>query len=74
MRKLSRNPKFHNRTKYIDIRHYFIRERVEAGEIDILRVDTKFNITDILIKPLYRDRIRLLIQMMGIEMSEEEEA
>ncbi len=43
-KKLTRNPEFHNRTKYIDIRyhirHHFVRERVmEVGDLVTERVD-----------------------------------
>ncbi|SCN96432.1 uncharacterized protein FFFS_02244 [Fusarium fujikuroi] len=65
-RKLSRNPEFHNRTKYIDIRHHFIRERVESGELDTQRVDTLYNIADLLTKPLGRVRLQQLTAMMGM--------
>ncbi|KAL7767857.1 hypothetical protein ACKLNR_002158 [Fusarium oxysporum f. sp. zingiberi] len=75
-RKLTRNPEFHNRTKYIDIRYNFIRERViETEEIDTRRVDTKFNIADILTKPLARLRLEELSTMMGmIDIPEEPQA
>eukprot|EP00795_Rhopilema_esculentum_P014459 gene14460-biopygen4243 len=31
---MSKNPKFHARTKHIDIKHHFIREKVENGTLD----------------------------------------
>jgi hypothetical protein len=32
---LSRNPKFHNRTKHIDITHHFVREQVNRNVISV---------------------------------------
>lgn len=33
--KLCKNPVFHNRTKHVDIRHHFVRETIERGDINI---------------------------------------
>jgi len=38
---LSENPGDHQRTKHIDMRYYFAREKVEAGEIKVVHVPTK---------------------------------
>lgn len=64
--KLTRNPEFHARTKYIDIRHYFVREKVEQGEIDTLRVDSKENNADILTKTLEKGRFLYLRKKLGL--------
>jgi hypothetical protein len=32
--KLTRNPEFYSRLKYIDVKHYFVREKVEEGVIN----------------------------------------
>ena len=39
--KMTKNDKFHGRTKHIDIQHYFIRELVEQNEIFIHYINTK---------------------------------
>jgi hypothetical protein len=49
---LAHNPKFHSRTKHIDIRHHFIRDCVEHKVVSIEKVDTKANIADGFTKPL----------------------
>ncbi|XP_076547399.1 uncharacterized protein LOC143305951 [Osmia lignaria lignaria] len=36
--RLVRNPEFHKRTKHIDVKFHFIREKSESGEIDIVFV------------------------------------
>jgi hypothetical protein len=49
---LAHNPKFHARTKHIDIRHHWIRDLVALKVITIQKVDTKSNLADGLTKPL----------------------
>jgi hypothetical protein len=53
---LSENPIMHKRTKHIDIRHHFIRERVESNEIVLQYVATEHQLADLLTKPLDRFR------------------
>jgi hypothetical protein len=49
---ISKNPVLHVRTKHTDIRHHFIRDHVERGDIELIHVDIKNQIADIFIKPL----------------------
>ncbi|GMF35414.1 unnamed protein product [Phytophthora fragariaefolia] len=53
-RKLANNPEFHSRTKHIDVRHHFVRERVERKEITVTRVAGVENVADTFTKPLPR--------------------
>jgi len=64
--KLSKNPEFYVRSKYITIRHHFIREQITAGKITLQRIDTKNNLVDILTKSLSRLRFQELREKMGI--------
>ena len=50
--KLTRNPEFHSRSKHIDVKHHFIREKVGDGIINTLRVETSDNLADIFTKGL----------------------
>jgi hypothetical protein len=51
--KLSRNPKFHTRTKRIEVRYHFLRERVvEVKDLITERVDTSDNVANLLTKAL----------------------
>lgn len=71
---LSENPVMHRRTKHIDIRYHFIRERVESGEVKLVYVPTEQQLADLLTKPLGRQVvIRLRERMMGqCEVQDEE--
>ena len=71
---LSENPVMHRRTKHIDIRYHFIRERVESGEVKLCYVPTEQQLADLLTKPLGRQQvIRLREIIMGQDEGESEE-
>ncbi|KAE8905448.1 hypothetical protein PF006_g33054 [Phytophthora fragariae] len=53
-KKLASNPIFHQRTKHIDVRHHFVRERVQMKQIEVLRVPGSDNVADAFTKPLPR--------------------
>jgi hypothetical protein len=54
---LSGNPVLHKRTKHIDIKYHFIRERVASQEVALKYVATADQLADILTKPLLRVRL-----------------
>jgi len=49
---ISKNPVLHGRTKHIEIRHNFIRDHIEKGDINLSFIPTDFQIADIFTKPL----------------------
>ena len=63
---LARDPVHHQRTKHIDIRYHFIRERIEKGEVDVKYVPTVNMIADVLTKPLGRDAHRTACRGLGL--------
>lgn len=52
--KLAKNPEFHARTKHIDVRHHFVREKQDKNEIRIESVSSAENIADMFTKALPR--------------------
>jgi hypothetical protein len=52
MSRLTDNPIKHSRTKHIDIRHHFLRDHQQRGDIDICHVSTDHQLADIFSKPL----------------------
>jgi hypothetical protein len=48
---LAHNPVFHGRAKHIKVRHHFLRDHVEKGEIEMKFIDTEWQLADIFIKP-----------------------
>ncbi|GJU30561.1 copia protein, partial [Tanacetum coccineum] len=65
---LSKNLVQHSRTKHIDIRHHFLRDNVQKGNISIEKVSSEDNIADILTKPLKREPFNYL--RLGLGMME----
>lgn len=43
---------FHKRTKHIDVRYNFVREKYENKEIDVKFVSTNEQVADMFTKPL----------------------
>ena len=69
---LSKDNKFHSRTKHIDLRYHFIREAIDEGKINVQYLPTADNITDIFTKALARPRFELLVEKLGVGMMGEE--
>uniref|UniRef100_H3HA27 Integrase catalytic domain-containing protein n=1 Tax=Phytophthora ramorum TaxID=164328 RepID=H3HA27_PHYRM len=49
---LAKNPQFHKRTKHIDIRYHFVREKVEDGQVVLQYVSTTDMLADIMTKAI----------------------
>ncbi|CEG45551.1 Phosphatidylinositol kinase (PIK-G3) [Plasmopara halstedii] len=49
---LAKNPKFHKRTKHIDIRYHFVREKVEGGQVILQYCSIKDMKADMITKPI----------------------
>ena len=63
---LSKNPIQHSRTKHIDIRHHFLRDHVQNGDISLEFVDTNNQLADIFIKPLNEERLNFIKLDLGM--------
>ena len=63
---LSKDNKFHARTKHIDIRYHFIREAVENNKIHMSYISTDENVADIFTKPLARPKFEKFAKMLGL--------
>ena len=49
---LAYNPEYHNRTKHIDRRHFYVREQVEDHTLCVRYVQSADNLADFFTKPL----------------------
>ncbi len=65
--KLSKNPEFHQRTKHIAIRHYFVRECVEDGYIQIIWIKGTENLADAFTKVLRRPKFEAFLDAAGLD-------
>ncbi|GJZ52032.1 hypothetical protein Tco_0606547 [Tanacetum coccineum] len=58
---------YNSRSKHIDIRHHFIRERVEKGVVKMYFVMTDYQLADIFTKSLPRERFEFLLPRLGMK-------
>jgi hypothetical protein len=55
-------------TRHINVRFFFVKDRVDAGELEIVYVPTEDLVADIMTKPLQGSRFRALrTKLMGME-------
>lgn len=64
---LTKNAEFHQRTKHIDVRCHFIRERVKKGDILPMYISTKEQLADALTKPLPAQKFKENILSLGLK-------
>jgi len=64
--RLTKNPEFHRRTKHIDVRHHFIREKYESEEISVDYICSKDQKADLLTKPIAHDHFQELRAKMNV--------
>ncbi|GJR09754.1 hypothetical protein Tco_0792406 [Tanacetum coccineum] len=57
----------HSRSKHIDIRHHLIREHVEKGVVELYFVTIDYQLANIFIKALLRERFEFLLSRLGMK-------
>jgi hypothetical protein len=67
--KLANNSMQHSRTKYIDIRHHFLRDHEAKGDTALHHVSTERQLADIFTKPLDEQRFCVLRSELNISDS-----
>ncbi|GKF70343.1 hypothetical protein Tco_0203400 [Tanacetum coccineum] len=56
----------HSRAKHIDVHYHFIEEQVENGIVELYFVRMEYQLADIFIKPLPRERFNFLIEKLDM--------
>ena len=64
--KLGKNPEFHKRSKHIDTRYLWIRERYISGDLHLEHVAGDSQIADILAKPVPKKKFQKLRELAGL--------
>ena len=64
---LAKNENSTDRTKHIDIRHHFIKEKVMSGSIDIRWISTEDQLADLLTKRMPTNRLEMLRSKILVE-------
>nr|GEY42932.1 hypothetical protein [Tanacetum cinerariifolium] len=70
---ISCNPVQHSRTKHIDVRYHFIKEKVEKGIVELFFVETEYQLADLFTKSLSEDRFKYLVRRLGMRCLTPEE-
>ncbi|KAE9066920.1 hypothetical protein PF010_g27676 [Phytophthora fragariae] len=63
---LTKNVGYQARTKHIDIRYHFIREKVVSNEVELEYVDTKNQLADFMTKGLSSKTLRYLMMRSNV--------
>nr|GFB93821.1 retrovirus-related Pol polyprotein from transposon TNT 1-94 [Tanacetum cinerariifolium] len=63
---ISCNPVQHSRTKHIDVRYHFIKEKVEKVIVELFFVETEYQLADLFTKALPVERFKYLVRRLGM--------
>jgi hypothetical protein len=63
---LAKNPIFHQRTKHIDIKYHFVREKVESGEVELIYVPTVMMQADFLTNNLANPKFTRILTLSAL--------
>ena len=63
---ISKNLMQHSRTKHIEIRHHFLRDHAQKGDITLEFVRTEDQLVNIFTKPLNENQIFIIRRQLGV--------
>nr|GEW87985.1 hypothetical protein [Tanacetum cinerariifolium] len=63
---ISCNPVQHSRTKHIDVRYHFIKEKVEKGIVELFFIGTEYQLADLFTKALPVERFKYLVRRLDM--------
>lgn len=64
--RLIKNPEYHKRTKHVDVKYHFIREKFKLGIFNLEHVSSTDQQADILTKPLTRSNFEKIRQLLYV--------
>ena len=67
---IANDPKHQGRTKHIDVRYHYIREKIEKGFIRLQYCPTEYQLADILTKPLPRATFQKLAHLISVDANQ----
>ncbi|PHU08804.1 hypothetical protein BC332_20664 [Capsicum chinense] len=63
---LMKDQMFHERTKHIDIRYYFMREIIGLGDIVVSKISTHDNLADMITKTLPSAKFEYFLDLVSV--------
>ena len=64
---LTKHHVYHERTKHIDVRFYFIRDIIAKGVVKIKKIHTSLNASDAMTKALPGPKFRFCMDLVGVK-------
>ena len=64
---MGKNQQYHGRTKHVDIKYHFVREKIATGAITVPYCKTDDMVADIFTKPLFAPRFKRLCELLGMK-------
>ena len=64
----AKDPKYHGKSKHIEIKYHFIRDMVARGEAVMKQISTGSMVTNPLTKPVTRDVFQSHVGSMGLHV------
>jgi hypothetical protein len=65
---LAKHQVFHERTKHIDVKLYFLRDMVEKGIVMVQKVPTEDNAADLFTKVLPAEKFNHCMELMNLKI------
>ena len=63
---LTKNSRYHDKTKHIDVKRHFIRDIVTVGNVVVQKIHTSENPADMLTKPLPNTKFQHCLDLVGL--------
>jgi hypothetical protein len=63
---VSRNPEHHGRMKHLDLRHYWLRDYIKSGHINVKYIPTASMPADIITKLLPKATVLEMRELLGL--------
>ena len=63
---LAQKPVFHAHTKHIEVHYHFIRERIQARDVDLQHINMELQVVHIFTKTLGVDKVRQFMADLGL--------
>nr|GEV17992.1 retrovirus-related Pol polyprotein from transposon TNT 1-94 [Tanacetum cinerariifolium] len=63
---ISCNPVQYSRTKHIDVRYQFIKEKVKKGIVELFFIGTEYQLANLFTKALLEERFKYLVRRLGM--------
>ena len=69
---IANNGRISDRSKHIEVQHYFVREHIEASTLTLQHIPSSSQVADTLTKPLARVAFKRCADMLGLSQRDDE--